>query len=323
MRTVEVPTPPLLEETGDYPRRWADYIGQEPAKKMLQVAAQSARLRKAPLDHVLIGHPTAGIGKTALANLIAVEMRRPCRVVSGVLSGTKARFMFSDMNDGDILFYDEFHQVMDAGKKVAEWLLHYLQDGVIIGPLGPEPQPRVTIVAATTDVGRLPATIVSRFHLQPMLVEYTDEQAARVAQVMARRVLTDDLPKLTKSDGLLVAQAANNNPRAIRSQLVTLRDLALTGTLPVVKGRYDIPGLLDWQGITQDGLDMVAQAYLTILAIEFGGSAGERALAARLARPGGLGSVEQVLMAKGLIARTRSGRALTQAGIKRVRELTT
>lgn len=323
MKSITVSTPPLLGETGEYPSKWNQYIGQEPAKKLLQVAAQSARIRKAPLDHILIANGTAGIGKTALAHLVASEMRRPCRVVSGVLSAGKARFVFSEMSDGDLLFYDEFHQLMDGGKKVAEWLLHYLQDGVIAGPLGPEHQPRVTVIAATTDVGRLPETIVSRFPLKPLLVDYTDDEAAKIAALQSKRVLGDGLPRLNPADALDLARAANNNPRAIRQQLITLRDLALTGTLPVVGGRYDIAGLLEWQGITPDGLDMVAQRYLLVLATEFDGSAGAKALEDRLQQAGGLAPIERVLMDRGFVAKTRAGRALTQAGIRRMRELAT
>ena len=67
----------------EYPRGWKQYVGQEPAKRMLQVAAASARMRGEPLDHVLISHGSPGVGKTALAYLIAKELKRPCRVVTG------------------------------------------------------------------------------------------------------------------------------------------------------------------------------------------------------------------------------------------------
>jgi hypothetical protein len=41
----------------------------------------------------------------------------------------------------------------------------------------------------------------------------------------------------------------------------------------------------------------------------------------RLQQAGGLKLTERLLMDKGLLAKTRSGRTLTQAGISRVREL--
>lgn len=303
----------------DYPRRWPELVGQEAAKRMLQVAAKSARIRKEPLGHVLLSHGTPGIGKTSLAVLIATEMKTTCRVASGVMTRDKARLVFSEMQDRDVLLYDEFHQVMDSGKKNAEWMLSYLQDGVIMGPLGPEEQPRVTIIAATTDAGRIPDSITSRF-LAPPLREYTGEEATRIAMSMSGKVLIE-LPKLGKAEAAAIAAAAHNNPRAIRKLLEVLRDMVITKELPLRGGRYNVDALLEFQGITPDGLDHVAQRYLRALAMEFDGSAGAKALEDRLQQPGGLSSIERVLMDKGLVAKTRTGRTLTQAGIKRFREL--
>lgn len=313
---------PLLDST-EYPKKWGQFIGQEPAKRMLQVAAASARLRREAMDHTLISHGTAGIGKTALASLVANELKRPCRVVSGTLSLVKARMLFSEMSDRDVLLYDEFHQLVDGGKRSGEWMLHYLQDGILPGPLGPEEAPKVTIIAATTDVGRLPETITSRFPLVPPMRDYTVGEAAKIAQVIAARpdVLGPDMPTLGRHEAVAVAEAAHCNPRAIRRLLITLRDVTITKQLPLVNGRYNIASLLEWQGVTPDGLDTVAQQYLLSLATEFDGVAGVKALEDRLQQPGGLAPVERVLMDKGLVARTRTGRTLTQAGIQRVMEL--
>lgn len=310
-------------DPNEYPQRWSEYIGQENAKAMLQVAAKSARIRKEPLDHVLITHPTPGIGKTALALLIAKDLRTKVHIVSGTVTRDKARLKLSEMKDRDVLFYDEFHEVLDSGVKNAGWLLHYLQDGVIMGPLGKEEYPRVTIVAATTEIGKLakiPA-VVSRFTQVPPMVDYTAEEAAKIAIVQSKKLLVPDMPSLRMSDALLLAAAAHNNPRSITKMLKVLRDTVITDTLSVTNGRYDIPGLLVFQGITEDGLDWPAQQYLRALAEEFAGTAGSRALEERLQQPGGLTQVERLLMDKGFVARTRTGRSLTKAGILRSREL--
>lgn len=310
---------PLLD-LHDYPKRWQDYVGQDNAKRMLQVATKSARMRRQPLDHVLVAHGASGIGKTALAVLIASEMGRKARVITGQVGAGTARIVLESMKNGDVLIYDEFHQVMDAGKKHAEWLLTYLQDGIIMGPQGAEKYPRVTMIAATTHASKVPETILSRFPLQPPMENYTDEEAAQIAVIMSKGVL-DGLPKLGVEDALLIAQGANGNPRAIRSLLTLLRDMTIIGELQQREGRYDIPGLLNFQGITHDGLDRLAQNYLKALALEFAGNAGIRSLEDRLQQPGGLTFTERVLMDKGYVAKTRSGRTLTQAGIRRFREL--
>lgn len=320
MTTFAQRNAPVLD-VHNYPKTWNEYVGQDNAKKMLQLAAKSAKMRKAPLDHVLIAHQTPGIGKTALAVLTAREMGRPVRLVQGAIAQPEARLILADMKDRDVIFWDEFHQAMDGGRKNAEWLLTYLQDGLLAGPFGPEKQPRVTIIAATTDPQKLPPAIVSRF-IQPFLTEYDVEEAAKIAQVTSKKVLVPEgLPRLSLPQGRTVATAANRNPRAIEKLLSVLRDLTITGELKVTKGEYDLVGLLAFQGLTEDGLDEIARRYLATLVHEFKGKAGIRALADRISAPAGLAATEKVLLDRGYIARTGTGRELTRAGIDRFREL--
>lgn len=300
----------------EYPARWQDMIGQEQAKRMLRVAARSARMRKKAMGHVLIAGPT-GLGKTALAGLVAREMRTNCRVVSGNIDMLRARMLFADMEDCDVLLVDEAQEMKDPA-----WMLHYLQDKCLVGPRGPEPQPEVTIVAATTHAGKIPAPIVGRFLWVPPIVEYSDDDAAKIAQGRSRLLFGTELPPLGKADARLLATAAGNNPRAINRMVTTLRDATITGELDRKKSsRYDIPGLLAWMGVTPDGLDHVAQSYLTTMANEFGGTAGARAMVDQMQQPGGLDETERVLINRGLLTKTRSGRVLTREGIVRAREL--
>jgi holliday junction DNA helicase RuvB len=312
----------MLEDL-QYPQRWTDYIGQQTAKNSLQVAAKSARLRRAPLEHTLIAHPTPGIGKTALAVLTAHEMKRPCRVLSGALNEDQARWFLTDMDDHDLLVYDEFHRLFEGSKKAWAWILHFMQDGAITGPLGMEEMPRVTLIATTTEAALIPPAVASRFMVRPQLTEYTLDEAARIAQRMAGAIL-EGLPALSRREATELAAGAACNPRAIRQLLTILRDVTVTDTIPRIGTKtpsYDIQSLLRWEGITEDGLDRVAQRYLVILATELGGVAGEKTLADRLQHAGGLAAVERVLMDRGLVAKTKGGRALTSDGMRRARAL--
>jgi Holliday junction DNA helicase RuvB len=307
---------------GAYPTDWEGFIGQDRAKRQLMTAARSAKMRGATLDHVLLASGTPGLGKTSLALLVALEMEREIKIVSGKIPVNQARIAISGLEDGDILFYDEIHMAVSGGKGNAEWLLHLMQDGCLLGPTGPEKQPNITIIGATTDAGRLPPTIVSRFILKPTLVEYTDEEAALIAVEIGSRLFPKPLPFPTSDNFRAVASAACNNPRVMRSILTNVRDIQITGGpnwLGDDEG-YDMSEALDWLGLTHDGLDLVARRYLVALLEDFAGGAGERALADRLQEPGGVGEVERVLMHKGLLAKTKQGRTLTGAGIKRARE---
>jgi Holliday junction resolvasome RuvABC ATP-dependent DNA helicase subunit len=79
---------------------------------------------------------------------------------------------------------------------------------------------------------------------------------------------------------------------------------------------------LDWCGLTHDGLNVTAQAYLVTLAGAFEGVAGERSIAAALGERGGLLHTEKLCMSKGLLMITPQGRALTDTGWARAAELT-
>lgn len=301
-----------------YSKKWHEHVGHKRAVDMLRRAAKSAKIRKEPMDHALIASPVAGIGKTDLAVLTSLDMGTQVRIVSGQVHRDRARLLFSELNDGDVLFYNEFHQVMQGGRKNAEWLLSYLENGTIIGPRGPERQPRVTVIADTTDAHKIPTTILGRF-LSPPIDPYTAQEGAKIATILSKRLLVakEGLPAVLGRNAAAISEAACRNPRAMKKILTILRDMVVTGEME----DYDIPRLLEDMGITRDGLDETAQRYLAVLADEFGGTAGGATLADRLMIPGGLNEIERILVDKGLVTKTRTGRVITQAGIRRYREL--
>ena len=305
---------------GVYPQSWDEFVGQENVKRQLIIACRSAKIRGASLDPVLIRGGQPGIGKTTLALLIAAEMGGNLKMIAGPTKPQQVRFLLAGMQDGDVLFYDEIHQAVKGGKGNSEWLLHLLENGTFIGPLGVEDTPKISIVGATTDAGRLPRTVLDRF--TPVhLTGYSEPEAARICLHMAGQMF-DKLPMPSADDCRAIARAASHNPRMIRNLLAVTRDIALATRKSNHDGkRYDLTQALDFLGLTEDGLDGVAQRYLVALFTDFPTGAGERALRDRLQEPGGLQYVETALLDKGLIAMTKQGRMLTGEGIRRAKEL--
>lgn len=304
---------------GQYPESWDEYIGQERAKKQLRRSIASAAARGAQLDHVLIQSRYPGIGKTALGLMIAREMDVPVLVVSGTMRMQDARMTLPRLKDGNVLFIDEIHRLVEGGKGKAEWLLHYLENGTLLGPGGAERAPRLTVIAATTDVGKLPETLRDRFPIQPTLVPYNDEEGAQIAAGLAAKLL-GDLPAPNQETLESVASAASNRPRYMRRILIAMRDLAVTGeNEPTEEGKYEMSEALDCAGLSPDGLTEEARRYLMVLAKEFnGGPAGERVLSQRLGEVGsGLADIEGLLLDKGLLLTSSQGRMLSGDGIER------
>lgn len=310
---------------GQYPESWDEFVGQVKAIRQLKVAIAGAQSRGERLGHVMLASPHAGIGKTALALLIARALDTTIWIISGTPKPHELRLLFSRMEDGDVLFIDEIHRLADGGGSKSEWLLHYLENGTLMGPLGAEPAPRVTVIGATTDLGKLPRPVRDRFEITPSIVPYTAEEAAGIAKHLATKVLTPHgLPALSDDTALAVSTAAAMSPRGMRRILCAVRDLALAGEAHHTEdGKYDLDEAFDFAGVTEDGLTALAVMYLRVLCHEMGAApAGAQVLTERLGVVGHeLKEVEQLLMDKGLIGKTRGGRVLTGAGLKRADKL--
>lgn len=315
------------EDSGLYPSHWDEFIGQKQAKVQLMTAITVAKKRQRPLEHILIASGTPGLGKTALALLVIGELGVRYRVQSGIVRPDDLISLFVGMEDGDCLLLDEVHRLADGGGrggKNAEWLLHYLQDGILITPLGPEKVPRCTVIATTTEAGRLPPAVLQRFQITPVIKPYSDDEAAQIAWRLAARVLGDEgltLPSLECC--LRMAKASNNKPRIMRRLLVNLRNLVIAGGVDD-DADYDLETALEWTGLTPDGLSEAACRYLTTVYEKFEARPVGRAMISSLIREGGhvIAEVEEDLQARGMLAwHGTSGRRLTFEGINRAHQL--
>jgi len=304
---------------GGHPIEWDDYVGQEKAKKVLRRAAASAKIRDAVMGHALLFSPYAGIGKTSLAILTALEMGRGFRIASGKITLREMRKILADMVDGEVLIIDECHLLVAGGKANSEWLLPYMQSGKLIGPLGPEDFPRVTIIGTTTAAGALPGPVRERFAYQPALEMYTLADATEIAFMHAGALFPTGVAIPNIDCAQRLATAGSCRPRVIRHLVTTLLDLAIVGE---VEGPdYDLSEVLRSCEVTDDGLNAQAQEYLRFIG-RSDSPIGANVLSEHLGEKGdGLMDLERLLIDKGYLGRSRLGRELTRAGIIRAKQL--
>lgn len=299
---------------------WDQYVGQDALKKRLKISIMSAKRRGVRLDHVLLESGMPGVGKTTMARIIANEMGATLKEIVPPFKPEDVRFACEDLTDGDVLFIDEVHKLSDKNKAGAEILLKLLEEGTVQIEGETYNLPDVTIIAATTDADRLPEPVLDRFKIRPHFERYSLEHMEEITAVFAGRhevTFSEDLVKT-------IARASRFTPRVIEGFIMAARDLE------AVEDREPTPEeLLEFEGVTPDGLSPKHQAYLAALLEqkrsvkgEVRCEAGETLLCnlLREMRPG-VQRIERYLMELGLVERTNSGRKLTREGIARAEAL--
>src|SRR3954465_2092995 len=157
------------EETTRRPRRLAEFIGQPALKEHLEIKLGAAKARGQAVDHVLPAGPP-GLGKTSMAQIIAVEMGSRLQPTSGPAlerAGDLAAIL-TNLDDGDVLFIDEVHRLPRAVEEVLYPAMEDFQLDIVIGK-GPSARtirldlPRFTLVGATTRTGMIAGPLRDRF----------------------------------------------------------------------------------------------------------------------------------------------------------------
>lgn len=322
------PIEPLDFSTVDMPKDWDSYVGQEPMKQQLAVKIASANARGEALDHILLASGYPGVGKTTMARLIAktlgpevsiYEMVPPFNIQTLVEAVLKLR-------DRDILFIDEIHKLSDGGQRGAEILLKIMEDRTAYMPDGRViPLAQFTVIGATTDKGKLPETVVTRFKGgEPFFQPYSWVELSRIAIQFAAR--HDSLHVVDDRLAVDIAAASRATPRIIENMVLAARDMTLAFGRPPLTQE-----LLTFLEVEPDGLTRTHIHYITAMRQYFAREAprgegiefivGEAAIQQILRETKtGIQRVEAFLVERGLIDRTPRGRRLTERGIARAEE---
>jgi Holliday junction DNA helicase RuvB len=210
------------------PRYLAEYIGQSHVKENLKIYIEAAKMRREPLDHVLLYGPP-GLGKTTLSNIIANELGVNIRTTSGPAierPGDLAAIL-TNLQENDVLFIDEIHRLQ---RTVEEVLYPAMEDFALDFIIGKGPSarsvrldlPKFTLIGATTRAGLLSAPLRDRFGVVSRLEYYTEDELAFIVTRTSEIFGVGMVGEASRE----IARRARGTPRIANRLLKRVRDHA-------------------------------------------------------------------------------------------------
>jgi len=302
------------------PLSFDEFSGQQKVVENLKVFVQAARMRKEPLDHVLL-HGPPGLGKTTLANIIAAELGVNLKVTSGpaVEKPGDLAGILTSLEPNDVLFIDEIHRLSSV---VEEYLYSAMEDyaiDIVIdkGANAKSIQIKLnpfTLIGATTRSGLLTSPLRSRFGITEHL-EYYD---AEVIQKIVKRSAKIINVSISNEAAIEIAVRSRGTPRIANALLRRVRDFAQVkgkGVVDLEITKYALEAL----HIDKKGLDQMDVKILKTIIEKFkGGPVGLSTIATAVGEdPGTIEEVyEPFLIKEGFLKRTPRGREATELSYK-------
>ncbi|MGZ8578791.1 MAG: Holliday junction branch migration DNA helicase RuvB [Actinomycetota bacterium] len=297
------------------PRSLGEFVGQDRVKEQLAVLLDGARNRGETVDHLLFSGPP-GLGKTTLAQIVAVEMAAGFQPTSGpaLERPSDLAAILTNLGEGDVLFVDEIHRMPRAVEEVLYPALEDFTLDVVLGK-GPTARsirlelPRFTLVGATTRPGRITLPLRERFGFSPRLDYYDVDDLARIVMRSAR-ILGVEVAAEGSDE---IAKRSRGTPRIANRLLRRVRDVAEVRHDGAVTAEVARAGLEMFE-VDEAGLDRLDHAVLNAVIQKFeGGPVGLTTLAAAVGEePDTVEDVvEPYLLQLGFLQRTPRGRVAT------------
>jgi Holliday junction DNA helicase RuvB len=294
------------------PKKWSDYVGQDKIKENIKIIITAAKQRNQIPDHLLF-YGNSGLGKTTLAQLVALEMDKEIKIASGPAierAGDLAAIL-TNLNEGDVLFLDEIHRI---SRTVEEYIYPAMEDYKLNLILGKGPMartmelklPKFTLIGATTRPALLSSPLRNRFGATFQLSFYTHTDMEKIIERSAGLL---DI-KINSGALKIIAERSRFTPRVANRLLRRIRDFAQVQGSPEITKEISEKALRFLE-VDHAGLEPGDKKILLTLIEKFnGGPVGLQSLAAASMEEEDtiLDMHEPYLMQMGFIERTPRGR---------------
>jgi holliday junction DNA helicase RuvB len=298
------------------PDNFNEFIGQTKIIENLKVFIQSAKMRKKPLDHVLLAGPP-GLGKTTLAFITAKELGVNIKATSAPIidkTGDMASIL-TGLEANDVLFIDEIHRLSPAIEEILYPAMEDRTIDIIIGQgigaksikidLAP-----FTLIGATTRTGLLTSALRDRFGI-PLRLNYYEYDELQQIVKRSVRILSSRI----KDDAAMeLAKRSRRTPRIVNRLLKRVADFALVQGLNEIDIKIT-KYALEKLDIDEAGLDDMDRKILrTIIENYDGGPVGLKTIAISVGEETDTleDFYEPFLVQTGLLKRTPRGREATK-----------
>lgn len=252
------------ENNAKRPETFEEFIGQEPIKKVLKTAIESAKKRESSLWHLLFEWQS-WFGKTTIANIIAKQMQVWVKIITAYAINKPSEIVsiLNSLEPNDILFIDEIHRL----KPTVEEVLYIAMEDFVIDMVMPEwwnvriPINPFTLIGATTKPEKLSQPMKNRFIYQFHFTDYTLQEKEQIIE----RYLQQYQIQFEKNLINNIAKNVDSVPREIHNLCVKLRDFCVSNNSGSLTDPLWEKFLHDTQ-IKEWGLTPLHQQYLDILA---------------------------------------------------------
>jgi holliday junction DNA helicase RuvB len=304
------------QEAGLRPKTFEEYVGQEKVVANISVMVESAKIRHAAMDHVLLSGPP-GLGKTSLAMLIAGALGSEMHLVSGPAIEKKGDLaaVLTNLKPNDVLFIDEIHRMHISVEEILYSAMEDFRLDILIGQGASARTMQIdllpfTLIGATTRSGLLSNPLRDRFMAHLTFDYYPAETLAKIIAANAVKLSMN----LSADSKFEIARRARGTPRIANRILRRVRDYTLVARKTTAE-LADVQKALQLMDIDELGLDSMDRKILQVMKQYYsGGPVGIEALSATLGED--KQTIEEVyepyLLKQGLILRTPRGRVLSE-----------